>query len=216
MDRTGTIQTFTQKLINKKPFSFIKIGDDCVFCVQGQKGANAENHPYSPELAHHMREAYEYCIRRPQDIHVAEWNNSKLWYFDALLMHEDRFLTDDLKNFYRILKNDSRPKYYFARDRMREASKVFNMEFIEVPYPNSYSHIAEVMEKVKEIARPDIIILFSCGMLSKIMVYECHKICPEMTVLDMGSAFDPLFVGDTRSNEPGQHLKVKEFMKELL
>ena len=214
MNREQTIKTFTEKLKNQEPFSFIKIGDDCVFCIKGQEGSNAEGHPYSKELGSHMTEAYNYMIEQP-GVFVAEWNNPKLTYFDALLLHEDEYLTEDLKEFYRLLKDEPRPKYYFARERMREAATVFNMNFVEVPYPDSYSHIDEVMAKVKEIAKDDIIILFSCGMLAKIMTYECHKINPKMTVLDMGSAFDPLFVGSTRSHDPDQHLRVKEFYKDL-
>jgi len=214
MNREQTITKFTEKLRNKEPFSFIKIGDDCVFCINGQEGTNAELHPYSPELSKHMREAYDYMLKQ-EDVYVAEWNNPKLTFFDALLLHEDEYLTEDLKEFYRLLKDDPRPKYYFARERMKPACDVFKMTFAEVPYPNSYAHYKEVMAKVKEIAKPRVIILFSCGMLSKIMTYECHKICKDMTVIDLGSAFDPLFVGSTRSSDPDQHLRVKEFYNDI-
>ena len=210
MTREETIKVFTEKLRNQEQFSFIKIGDDCVFCMKGQSGSNAELHPYSEKLGQHLRDAYKYMLNH--DVFVTEWGDDN---FDSLLLHEDSYLTEDLKEFYKLLKDDPRPKYYFARERMQEASKVFNMEFVEVPYPDSYSHFDEVMTKVKEIAKPGIIILFSCGMLSKIMTYECHKIEPNMTVIDLGSAFDPLFVGSTRSADPDQHLRVKEFYKDL-
>lgn len=217
MNRETTIKVFTEKLRNQEPFSFVKIGDDCVFCMRGQTGANAEGHQYSPKLSKHLRKAYDYLKDR-SSVYMAEWdaNHPGLVFFDALLLHEDSYLTPDLRDFYQLLKDDPRPKYYFARERMKEAATVFNMELVPVPWPNSYVYIGQVLKKVKEIARPGVIILFSCGMLSKVMIYECHKINPDMTVLDMGSAFDPLFVGSTRSANQYQHLKVKKYYRELL
>lgn len=212
MNREETIKLFTRKLRKKEPFSFVKIGDDCVFCMQGVVASNAEQHPYGPQLADHLKEAKDY-LSKQSDAVVAEWATPE---FDALLLHEDRYLTKNLRRFYWLLKNDSRPKYYFARERMREAARVFNMTFMPVPFPDSYSYFNRVKYQVKQIARPNIIILFSCGMLSKVMVYECHKMLKEMTVIDLGSAFDPLFVGDTRANDAGQHFKVKKFYHELL
>jgi hypothetical protein len=205
--------------------------------MQFETGSNSDGHFYSPEYAERMKEAYIYMAQQP-DVYFAEWedsfpgvlhntvicrqlrkdNNLKPQYvfFDALLSHEDQYLTPDLKEFYRVLRDDSRPKYYFARERMREAAKVFNMMFVPIPHPNSFIHLEKVKQQVKKILRPNIVILFSCGMLAKIMLYECHKMNKEITVLDMGSAFDPMFVGDTRSNIEGQHLRVKEFFKDLL
>jgi hypothetical protein len=184
--------------------------------MKGQEGSNGELHPYSKELGEHLREAKEFLWDKP-NLFISEWaNKDSRVFFDALLSHEDNYLTEDLKEFYKLLKDDPRPKYYFARDRNKEACKVFNMQFIEVPWPNSYSYLEQVKQQVKEIAKPDIIILFSCGMLAKIMIYECFKIEPNMTVLDMGSAFDPMFVGSTRSEDPDQHLRVKEFFNDIL
>jgi hypothetical protein len=215
MTRTETLEAFNYRMKNRDPFYFLKIGDDCVFCMRGACGANAEHHQYGPDLGEHLHEAKEY-LKNKDNVFIAEWNQPDMVYFDALLSHEDQFLTEDLKEFYKLLKDDPRPKYYFARERMREAAKVFNMEFIPVPYPNSYGYLGQVKVQVRNIARPGIIILFSCGMLSKVMIYEAYKMCQDMTVLDMGSAFDPMFVGDTRSNEAGQHFKVKQFFKDVL
>ena len=221
MTRTETIRTFTDHLKSQRPFSFVKIGDDCVFAIRGQEGTNAEGHQYGDKISKHMKEAYEYLKDKPS-VYVAEWNENPKWgdgrlpFFDALLLHEDAYLTPDLKEFYRVLRDDTRPKYYFARDRMVEAARKFKMNFIAVPYPNSYDYVEAVIGKVKEIAKPGAVILFSCGMLAKIMIYECYKICKDMTVLDMGSAFDPLFVGSTRSADEQQHERVKSYYADIL
>lgn len=211
MDRTETIRFFTDKLKNHEPFYFAKEGDDCVFCMRGVIGSNAEHHDYGPKLAEHLVGGFDYL--RKNNAMVAVWDTPE---FDAFLLHEDRYLTEDLRNFYKLLKDDPRPKYYFARERMRDAARVFNMEFIPVPFPNSYDHFNKILHRVSKIARPGVIILFSTGMLSKVMVYECHKLCKEMFVVDLGSAFDPLFVGDTRAKDNGQHLKVKSYYAEIL
>lgn len=237
MNREETLKLFINKLKKRKNFFFFKVGDDCVYCMQFETGSNSDGHFYSSDYAERMKEAYIYMAQQPE-VYFAEWEDSfpgilhdtvicrqlrkdndlnpQYVFFDALLSHEDQYLTSDLKEFYRVLKNDSRPKYYFARERMREVARVFNMTFVPVPHPNSYLYFEKVKQQVKKILKPNIIILFSCGMLAKIMLYECHKMSKEITVLDMGSAFDPLFVGDTRSNIEGQHLRVKEFFKDLL
>lgn len=211
MDRTQTIQYVTDKMKNQEPFAYLKMGDDCMFCMKGQQGANAEQHPYSSELGIHLREAHRYMLTQPNVI-VTEWGDDN---FDSLLLHEDSYLTEDLKEFYRTLKHDPRKKYYFAQERMRPAAEFFNMEFVPVPFPDSYSHFKQVKKEIQKIMDNNIIILFSCGMLSKVMVYECWKACPYMTAIDLGSAFDPLFVGSTRSHDPDQHLRVKEYFKDL-
>jgi hypothetical protein len=232
LNREETIKLFSDKLRNQEPFCFDKFGDDCVFCMQGFGGTNAEGHKYSQKLGAHLKRAYVY-LGHQSDVYIGEWQkknsewvicselrdatniNPNFAFFDALLMHEDQYLTEDLREFYRLLKADKRPKHYFARERMREAAKMFNLEFHPVDYPNSYEHISEVLDFVKENILGGSIVLFSTGMLSKVMVYECHRLSRALTAIDLGSALDPMFVGNTRSEQEGQYKKVQEFMKEF-
>lgn len=71
---TQTLKCWTENIINKKNFSFIKFGDGEFYCMLGTPGYNCDQHPYSKILGEKLNLAWNYfCSSKTHEIYIAEW-----------------------------------------------------------------------------------------------------------------------------------------------
>jgi hypothetical protein len=140
-----------------------------------------------------------------------------LVYYDTML-HVDGQLDNNIKNFILELRNTKRRKIFVGPERLSGVNKMLNIDAHFIVHPNnswaSYSLFLEQMHDL--IQNPDDIVIFSAGLTSKAWIYSLLvQKCSTLTCIDMGSSFDPIFVGRTRLKQlPMQQLK--EFYKEIL
>lgn len=198
---------YVDLITNRKPFSLLRYGDGEWNCMLGLKGANCDGHQYFPEMG--------------QDLITSLQHNYNAYYgwltvshhagMEAILdligknnilvrwVNGDVFLEASCAGkmwpFIRIIRK-RRVVYVGPRHLLGLRDKgVFSpMRFIEVPLINCYLDRARIMKEVIRAAKmdnPDII-LFSAGMPTKVMIDQLYpQIGGKITMIDMGSVFDP-------------------------
>jgi len=204
-------------------FNFVKMGDGEMSAMLGAKGQNCDGQQYSKKLGEGLKKAYK-MIGKVKNTHITKWKlgmekerkslegklGIKCEVNHDLLLNRVNELSVYHYNFWKAIKNSSRKKIFVGPKRLEGVVKFLNIDdFIEIPEKNSYE--AKFHIKLKDNA----IILFSAGMPSKIWISKLLKINPNITCIDCGSAFDPIFVGQTRTNQALQS-ELKDFYKDLI
>jgi hypothetical protein len=87
-------------------------------------------------------------------------------------------------------------------------------EHVQVPLVNAFSEYdrvrAELQGKIHGAAK-NIIFVFCASLPAKSWIAELLGFAPNISCIDAGSAFDPLFVGQTRSDQLPMDLLVWEY-----
>ncbi len=205
------------KIRQSENFSFIKLGDGEIICMEGHEGHNIDKHPYSKELGQALRDSFAYLSSLP-NTHITSWTIGYKERQEALgfkqnadgrlLIHQD--INYPKLNFFRALKDSPRRKIFVGPERLKEVVKFLNVDlFIEVPLINSWQTSFFFTPSDNDI------LIFSAGMPSKVWIAKLLQKNPNITCLDVGSGFDPIFGFHTRSHQlPTEVLKL--FYKELL
>ena len=223
--------TFTKNIKEKINFNFIKFGDGEFDCMVGKKGHNCDFHPYSKKLSDKLHESYNtFC--NMQNTHIANWtgsgyenlrselngkltNKPNLVFYDLILQQEG-LLTEELFNFYKAIKESKRKKIFIGNDKLVGVKRFLNLDVhIIVPVINAFGRHNEMLSKCMTHLSDDCIFLFSAGMPAKALALDLVKVNKNITCLDCGSAFDPIFFTNTRQGQPKTET-LKKFYKELL
>jgi len=218
LDLTNRLHQLRDMIDNGKNFIFAKMGDGEMLAMLGAKGANCDGQEYSEELGQALCNAY--CELGKHNALITKWKlgmdteregferdfGIKCTEDHDLLLNRD--LSPYIFNFWKAIKTSKRHKVFVGPKRLEGVIKFLNIdEFVEVPQSNAYS--ANPIINAKDI------VLFSAGMASKVWMAELLKQNPNLTLIDCGSAFDPIFVGQTRTNQQPQE-KLKQFYAEIL
>jgi len=189
------IEDYTDRIKNNENFTFVKRGDGEIACMNGEKGANCDNHPYSEELGQKLLESFELLKGNAE---IAEWDNQK--FYNTFLHRTDNDL-EKVRDFWVTVKNSPRRKFFIGPERLKGASDFLNAEFIEVPLVNAFEYL-----KTISFEGPDEndIWIFSCGMPAKWLIAQLSLHEESFTCIDAGSSFDPVFVGKTRTEQADQ------------
>lgn len=190
----SAIDTYTKKIKDGVNFVFVKRGDGELACMSGKEGKNCDKHNYSPELAEALRESFEFLKDKAD---IVEWKNQLI--YNTFLHRKDSDL-GKLKLFWMTVRDSSRRKVFVGPERLRKVSKLLDAEFIPVPLVNAFDSIDSID------LRPDDndIYIFSCGMPAKVLIASLIKQNPNVTCVDAGSSFDPIFIGNTRTEQATQ------------
>lgn len=191
-DIKSRIEVYTDKIKNNDNFSFVKRGDGELACMAGETGANCDAHPYTKELGDKLKESFEFLKDKAD---IVEWKDQKN--YNTFLHRKDNDL-EKIKDFWMAVKDSKRRKYFVGPNRLAGVSPLLGATLIPVPLVNAYDFIKQMA--VPELEDNDIWI-FSCGMPAKYMIAELIKKNPKITCIDAGSSFDPLFVGNTRTEQ---------------
>lgn len=200
VEDTSKIEFLTEKIKNKENFSFVKRGDGEEFCMSGIVGANCDGHPYSPELGEKLKEAYKYFEEQYPTCFVPLFNDQD--YFNVLL-HRAGKNNAKVKEFYEAIRNDKRCKIFVGPARLHHIQKILKADcHIVVPDINAFKEFNIIWENLKQVIalNDKCIVMFSAGMMSKVLIEKSMKADKNITCLDLGSAFDSL-IKETRTNQ---------------
>jgi hypothetical protein len=159
--------------------------------MRGDQGGNCDGHPYTKELADALFGAYEYL--KTKDGFIVDFVDQID--YNVLLHRKDTLITE-LRDFYMAIKNSKRRKVFVGPSKLSGVMNFLDIDvMVVIPEKNSFSyHFTEEAEK-------NTIYLFSAGMPSKGWIAQLMKQNDKITCIDCGSAFDPLFVGQTRTEQ---------------
>lgn len=188
-----TLESFGQAIKIRQPFSFVKLGDGERACMNGATGANCDGQPYSAALASALNTAYEFLVGK---VHVVDFFNQKV--FNMLLHRTDSDLTA-VKSFWETVSSATGVKVFVGPARLRPAAELLKARFIEVPLVDAFSDLERIKKQLFDHCKRDAICIFCAGATSKILIAEMLKVRQDITCLDAGSSFDPMFVGETRT-----------------
>ncbi len=231
------LEKFKNLVDNNINFSFIKVGDGEVLCMQNIVGQNCDGHPYSLELGEKLKESYIELCRR-DNIFIGDWfysnpdeecneyyskfiseNNLMPSFcrpFEVMMLGWGNIQYDYLLNFYRSVKESNRNKIYVGPSRMNQIKDILNINHcVEVPLINAYSSYDDVFKKIKDVIADDSIIILCVGLQSPVLSNDILNYNKCTTILDIGSGFDPLFVGQTRGWEHSTMNESKNYMSRL-
>jgi len=98
--------------------------------------------------------------------------------------------------FFRTIKESQRTKIYVANEAMIKAvAPLLNINLgVIIPAVNCYLNKKDIMSSIKNQLKDkeNCIVLFSCGMASKVFIAELFKEFSNHTYIDVGSTFDGL------------------------
>lgn len=216
-------KVFISLLESRTRFTFVRFGDAEFECMAGIRGRSRDRQPYGPELAAALTDAFRYLCGR-DDVYLAQRCAPKLRerieaivplsgrkYYDAdsLLLHYRSFA---LESFYRVLIQDNRRKIYVAPRQLNRAKPLLKCaDRIEVPRPDAFSVYAEVRDKLIAQNQDDTVYLFSAGHAAKVWIADVLKDGKPVTCIDLGSALDPIYIGQTRTGQPTMREAVSFF-----
>lgn len=230
------IKEFTRKIKSNENFSFIKFGDGEINCMRNLNGHNCDNHPYSVDLGNNLIESLVYLSDKS---YIADWfynsnrkdenflffrniiENNKLLLklvspFEILLVGWGNLDNKNLFNFYRQIKKSDRYKIFIGPDRLSGVKSMLNInKHISIPLMNAYASYYELNSMIQYLPNDSIIIL-AVGMMSPVLAKDLLIKNSNITILDAGNAFDPIFVGQTRFGGQASPEHAKEYFKELL
>ena len=196
------IEVFTEMIKTGKNFSFVKIGDGEISCMNGVKGTNCDKHPYTPKLAKALKLAYRELNAMP-DTYIPIWGDymeqkcpvEVKGNVDAqVFLHTS--VSKEKYRFYETLKFSPRKKIYIGPEYLKEVKDFLNADkMIIIPAVNSFSYDFNIEPEENAIY------MFTAGMASKVWIAQLLKKNPNITCIDFGSAFDPIFWGKNRTRQ---------------
>jgi len=215
-------------IISHTNFSFIKYGDGEFNCMMGLSGLNCDKHPYTKELSDKLYDSW-YFLSSLDNIYISLWHTMS--FYDELLSKTKNIkanlietgyeillqnnLTENKFNFLKSIKETNRKKIFIGPNRLKGVIDFLNINFfIEVPLINSFSEYEKVLNEIYTHIQDYSIFLFSSGMMTKSLIHKILEKNRNVTCLDIGSGFDSIFVGLTRSGQNPE--KVKMFYQTLL
>lgn len=211
------VTKFKEMIENGVNFSFTRLGDGELNCMHGAKGENTDKQTYNPQLGRELEEAYRFFITLG-NYYLAGWPLfmsptdcvplSSLNADGKVFIHNE--LLDERKEFYRSLKNSKRKKVFIGPKHLQSVVSFLNAdEFIEIPEVNSYSYDFNLKPE------KDVIYMICGGMPVKVWMMKLLRQNKDITVIDFGSAFDPIYGWRTRTGQQPTEL-LREYYKDLL
>lgn len=222
---------FELDIIMGRNFSFTKVGDGELLCISGAQGANCDGQVYSQELGKKLLEAYRWMAQRGY-VYLGQQTDPR-WRQDAIqsqvfqglkpflidgdiLLHRVDEMVDARRGFYASIKYSCRRKIFIGPRKLEGVKSLLCIdEMIEVPATNAFDEFSFIFDQTYAIIKEGDIIMFSAGLMSKVLMHSILLKKPNVICLDLGSAFDNLFIGQTRTEQVPQE-EMKAYYKELL
>ena len=227
------VDFFSKKLMYGENFTFVKYGDGEIICMIGGTGKNCDDHPYSKKLGKLLEESFVKLLRNYDDVYLAEWvdnlvktresyvnvNNLKPKFadYECFLTLEENMCDNKLLKFYELLKSSKRKKIFVGPKKLKDVKDMLNVDkFIEVPLIDAFSKYDEVLKELLNYGiDDDNIYLLCCSMMSCLICSDLKEVNNKITLLDIGSGFDPIFAEKTRPKQPTAE-KCFEYYKKIL
>jgi hypothetical protein len=207
------IEIFKNKLLKEEHFVFTKFGDGEIICMLGlykDGDTNCDYQKYSKNLAEKLWDAAKYYSKK-ENIFIGEWNDVfgqsfkdeisrkgiRFQYvpYDSIL-HIEKDNISEVVEFYKMLKSKQK-KIYVCPEILQNAKYFLNCELVHVKENDAFSEYEDIKNKL--LCTESTIFLYSCGMMSKVLIHDVLKNNPNTTHIDIGSGLDNLFYGITRN-----------------
>jgi hypothetical protein len=214
------IEFFSKKMERNENFSFIKYGDGELLCMIGGMGKNCDDHPYSKTLGKLLEQSFVKLFRFYDDVYLAEWTDNlvdtrnsyirknnlkpKFAEYECFLTLEENIKNNKLLNFYKLLKNSKRKKIFIGPKKLVKVKNMLDIDkYIDVPIVNAFSEYDKVKSQLYDYGVNDNnIYILCCSMMSCVICSDLKEMNPKITLLDVGSGFDPIFSQKTRPKQP--------------
>jgi len=226
-------------------FSVIKIGDGEIDCMQNKEGGNIDMHPYSNELGKKLIDSFIQLVNKKCFICDWFYSNPPInsrdegnlnWYenfimsndmqglnspifiqpFELLMLGWGNVELPDLFNFYKTIKDSGRNKIYVGPERLSGLSELLNLNYyIKIPLINAFSEHDKIVNSIKNVIVDDSIIMLSVGLQSPSISASLLEFNQNITILDIGSGFDPLYFAQTRGRAQASVYEAKKYFENL-
>lgn len=118
-------------------------------------------------------------------------------HFESLLFMRD---STSLIEFYYTVRNDSRKKLLMGPKAWAGAATILKCEFLEIPLsPNLFRSVNDIKLALNGLDFD--VLLYGAGMAGNIPVIDLWNSHPERTYINLGSALDPIYRGQTRKQQ---------------
>ena len=226
-----------QKLRASEPFFFVRYGDGAIECMTGKHGETCDHEPYGPSLGTELQKAWRAlmcgCCTYPPVL-VGDWLSASFdekshharyekeydalvsmgapdfLHFEALLLMRE---SEELVDFYRAVKEDSRRKVFMGPAECAGAAAMLGAEHLVTPMRDLFSHADRLTYELQRKSWE--VLLYGAGMAGNIPAIRSWVRYPERTYISLGSAMDPLFRGKTRWQQITQQ-RARILFRELL
>lgn len=207
------IDLFREYLENGRHFAFTKFGDGEIICMLDlyQEGdTNCDKQSYSKPLSDKLWDAINFFSRK-HFVYIGKWDDLFSTHFDnalsrkriqlnyvpyATLLHIEWNDLNKVKCFYETLKNVG-DKVYVCPEKLNEAKSFLNCDIVNVKGNQAFSDYEMVRDRLLKSNYS--VFMYSCGLMSKVLIADILKEKPNTTHIDIGSGLDNMFLGITRS-----------------
>ncbi len=236
------LEYFINRIKNNHNFNLVKFGDGEFrnMISKNENEHNCDNCNYFEGLGIDLIKSYVYFLQDTNSF-INRWcshtydiqrsmdntynisnQTDKITYttgkfvFYDLLVHKIPF-NKNIISFFKEIKNSNRYKIYVSNSQnIISVSNILALdEGFVIPEVNSYLDKNEIIRLLKKVisVQKDAIIMFSGGMFAKVLIKECHEICPYNTYIDIGSTFDGLhkYSRDFNSNSMYRQLLINSY-----
>jgi tetratricopeptide (TPR) repeat protein len=199
-----------------RPTSFVKWGDGEAAAMAGEKGGNCDGTPYTPALAWKLQMAFSALEKMAADRREGRTRVNLVPFadqpaFNSLLHRNDGDL-HAVKAFWVAVREREGVKVFVGPERLAPAARMLRAEHFVVPLATAFDKYAEIKAWLLPKAKPGAMFIFSAGIASKIWAAELLMVCSDVSVIDAGSAFDPIFLGQrTRTEQLSADLLLWEY-----
>ena len=190
-----SLALLTENIQNGVNFSFVKLGDGEQACMDGKPGQTCDGQSYSPELRQKLREAFDILKDR---VYVLENPNQKAV---NMLLHRKGNDNRAVADFWKAVRDSKRKKVYVAPARLIKAAELLGATHLCVDEQNAFAGYDRLKFCLSLEAKDGGIFIFSAGPLAKVLIGELVANYPDVTCIDAGSTFDPMFIGQTRTEQ---------------
>lgn len=199
---------------NVKPISFLKFGDGEHSCIFNPYGANCDNDAYTHKLSTALRNSIISITKNNTSYYIGRWNNRPVIddynnlcnnninyadYHTFIILgesHIEGYLDKKKVKIYQSIKNSKIKKIMVCNNLMVNAQKLLDVDYmIFIPLNNWFdTHFENALNTISKIITDNNndphIILTSCGMSAKVLIYELSKKHDNSLYFDIGSALD--------------------------
>lgn len=210
----------TELLLNNIDFIFTKFGDGEIICMSNEYDdgmGNCDNQIYSTTLSEKLVESLDYFSEK-ENVFLGEWiydrfsdkfNNllgeKKLTYtfvdYEILLhSYTNKNIVKTIV-FYKQIAALNKRKLYICNKFLSGASDFLKCDIYEIQSTNAFSDYQKIKEELIEIQCNYDIIMYSAGLMSKVLIKDLHSLNKSKTHIDIGSGLDGIYIGFTRSNQ---------------
>lgn len=223
----------TYLLASGKPFSYWRFGDGALETIYNRLGQSCDGERYRQDMGADILRAIGDLQQAPGDtlVYFGDWASAvngsapkyvdvwrelvkvppdRLLHFEAVLLNRR---TTELLDFYKAVKVDPRRKLIVGAEFNRPAGAMLGADYLAVPFVDLYQCIEHVAARIRAVHYD--VLLFGAGLAGVIPIVDEWRRHPERTYIHMGSAFDPLFKGRTRSGQLSTY-QARAFLREVI